>query len=833
MWFLSCDGDHLQGKSLWLRPGSKHLFGRTNPGDGSDQFHAITHKSVSRRHFELHVAPVEPGNSAHLHKRSKITIKDLGSKIGTNIDKERIKSREYSFSTGDHVIKLGNYDVAFRIKWSPMVFSFTGISRSARQSGDPLADYRSKVEQLDVKCITEFVANQTSHVITRKRNTPMALQALVTSRSIVTDKYLDAVQTAAERSPAAGDEITVSSLERDWDLNWPKELDYLPDPSSEPYPREPHDPVFLPNTARQEMFSKYVFIFLTASQYEMFLPVITGGGGKAILREIGSPESGPDLNDFLDFVKGCAGKKGNAAFKLSQHPTEKGGVVVVRPTDASKIAGVDFIQRLDLALDQRSVQQNEFLEPILTIDPTLLRRPLEVDLVADGEDYEQPVEQGNATRADAASKESAPSPPKSPDLPPSVPLRKRRNITRQKITTFDDFDPSQIQRYSPPPPHDNHDQSQRSSVAPFEDDFAAPTSQALSSARKRKADSQAQPIQTTDQILDGLLPGAAAMKKRKLEEANNKKPPAPATNDDSSGVKSKSQPQVKKRKTKEEQQEDLHNLISSRKEEAERRLAENEEHLRSAMEGVEIEDMRNLAVVEEMDIPQSRTNGIGNRDGWKPEWNGRPNWKRFKKRRPGEVDDEEPTRRTVIVSLEQYRPGGKEMDWGFRERSHIDSQSRGSRQPRTQDKVIEGNGMRRRRRATAEAGADTTMTEQAEDEDLRRRVEQSRIEDEREEQERENDVLDMGNVRDPEMRRRQQEAKIRERERRRAESQNATSQRVGLLSGLKDIDGARSEGMVEGTMGRERAARKRVREVVEDDDDDEEGGLHFRRRRRG
>ena len=95
-------------------------------------FHAITHPSVSRKHFELHVGNVAPGASvchsinlfvprltcslqAHLHTKTKLTVRDLGSKVGTFVDGVQIsKNGEKTLDKSQHNIKLGSYTVLFR-----------------------------------------------------------------------------------------------------------------------------------------------------------------------------------------------------------------------------------------------------------------------------------------------------------------------------------------------------------------------------------------------------------------------------------------------------------------------------------------------------------------------------------------------------------------------------------------------------------------------------------------------------------------------------------------------------------------------------------------------
>lgn len=79
------------------------------------------------------------------------------------------------------------------------------------------------------------------------------------------------------------------------------------------------------------------------------------------------------------------------------------------------------------------------------------------------------------------------------------------------------------------------------------------------------------------------------------------------------------------------------------KEEEERRRAD-EETLREELDGLDIEQMKNLAVIEEMEIlPRGQRNGDNLRtpaearaqaksDRWDPAWNGRKNFKKFRRR---------------------------------------------------------------------------------------------------------------------------------------------------------------------------------------------------------
>lgn len=98
MWFLEHES-LFGGKRVWLRPGSKQLFGRTK-GDGRKNVF-IDHKAVSRQHMMIKVLPVLPGEGVspqvepgkpvtkrqtHLKKRSRVEVSDLSCRQGTIID---------------------------------------------------------------------------------------------------------------------------------------------------------------------------------------------------------------------------------------------------------------------------------------------------------------------------------------------------------------------------------------------------------------------------------------------------------------------------------------------------------------------------------------------------------------------------------------------------------------------------------------------------------------------------------------------------------------------------------------------------------------------------
>ena len=130
----------------------------------------INHKSVSRKHATIHVGQVNPGDGTRLHTRSEIKITD-GSKIGTYINGEKICQTSRILDKLEYTIKLGNYEYEFHLKWQPVVLTFTGLSKTAKASSDPLETHRKKLEQAEVKLITEYVSSQTTHAARRSGRT--------------------------------------------------------------------------------------------------------------------------------------------------------------------------------------------------------------------------------------------------------------------------------------------------------------------------------------------------------------------------------------------------------------------------------------------------------------------------------------------------------------------------------------------------------------------------------------------------------------------------------------------------------------------------------------
>lgn len=723
MWLLTCEGDLFGGKRLWLRPGSTHLLGRTSGrSEAGERIQYIDHKSVSRKHLLIEVGKVKGGDSSKLHTRSEIKVKD-GSKIGTTVNGEKFSQETKTLNEKEYTIRLGNYEHLFHLWWHPATLTLSSASKKAK--GDPLAAQREKLDQTDIKLIADYVANETTHCIAKKRNIPGALQALIQARWLVTDEFVDALAVAVERRHADG----TSLLEEDFDVNWPKEDEFIVPAGKEPQPR-PNE-YLKPNPERAEVFQNYVFIFLSQVQHETLLPVITTGGGKALLWEVELGQS--KVEDVVQYVKEVAGKKNSNQFRLSQE-TGRGGIVVVRLNERDE-GWREFMRAIDLALDQRGVEQNQFLDVILTMDTSGLRKQLEEapessNVNATGgapasRPQTQPRDQQRAVTIHDSPPPAEPEPPRTqppaeeqpPEQPPeqqpeqpstAARRRNRRIITQSRFKGFDDFDPSQFSKpasQSPEPLFNMPEASQAPREQDMDVDEPSQPARTQQNSRKRPAPVQEEEEENEEAMYASILTGHAAMKRQKTAAAQNgaasaaKAPTAAAT--ENTG------------KTKKKEKEmDVMAEVKARREREEEKHRQDKKALQESMKDVRIEDLKNLAQVEEMELPaRERLARRGNDEGgsgdrWDPTWNGRKNFKKF---RPQGQRSDGPRLQRVIVTLEEVLRKGHGIGDEYwlnssstnRSKSKSQSQSQSVRQGASRSQRADGEeedvaGFRRR-----------------------------------------------------------------------------------------------------------------------------------------
>lgn len=152
-------------------------------------------------------------------------------------------------------------------------------------------------------------------------------------------------------------------------------------------------------------------------------------------------------------------------------------------------------------------------------------------------------------------------------------------------------------------------------------------------------------------MMASLLPGANAMKKRRAESSQNNR------------QEENIAPKEVIRKPKRQKLDVLEAARQHREAEenaAQEQRREEEASLQASLQDMSIEQMKNLVIVEEMEVPsrdvRSQTVDEGNR--WNDQWNGRKNFKKF--RRKGDLNMPRNRIQTVIVPLEEV----KRKDYG-------------------------------------------------------------------------------------------------------------------------------------------------------------------------
>ena len=654
MWLLESDGDLLLGKKLWLKPGQKYLFGRVKK-DGVRVL--IDHKSISRRHFIVEVAKVNQGDASHIHVRSKVTVTDLNSKGGTQIDGKTLKDTTKELDKPEHTLKPGSAQ-ALRIRWNPVVLTFN-LQPKELKDKDALKDRRERVEQLDIKVVAEYVAKETTHVVAAKRNTAKCLQAIINGKEVVDESYVNALVYAA--TPAdLGEEEATSPLEQDFVAAWPKEAVYLPPRGKETTTRP--DEAYRPNPERGTVFEGYTFVFTDKAQCDMLSSMINAGHGKALLYNLDYGKT--TTEDVVQYMRNCAGDKG---FGDTQYPDFTGAVVMVRfhkMPEQYHVWALELQNNVAISLVQRFVDQAEFLDAILATNPRPLRQSLPYEDTLASSDAPQPASASmssihpstakpprqdtsvTARTADEVQVSSSPETPttstkrpapleEEPALPPKK-KSKLRGPPPKKRVFDDDFDPDSIPAYI------GHDDPSQEVSLPSREESMADSRAASEAPIKEEASTRARaPSADDDDDMDDLLPAAAAMKRRKLEMEKQKGTAGKTSNNDPTPIP------TKPKKAKKEI--DIREVAKAQREAEQARLQKEGERLEGYDE-LPTDRPANLVIVEEMplrtDRPARDNTVDGHRPGWKEEWNGRKNFKGF--RRKGEA----PRRRqNVIVPL--------------------------------------------------------------------------------------------------------------------------------------------------------------------------------------
>jgi hypothetical protein len=340
----------------------------------------------------------------------------------------------------------------YRIKWQPSVLSFSFSSKELKAK-DPLGPVRARLEDLDIKTVIPYIPEKTTHVVQNKRNTAKGLQALVNGKFIVQESYIDALVYAATPQDLENLE-SLSPLEEDFDATWPDPAKHLPPPGKEPV----HRPAvaFAPNPNRSHLFEDYTFVFCDSSQFENLKAPISNGHGKALFYQV--DEGKTTAEQIVQFMGNCVGRK---TFHNGGEDGPKVVLVRFRAKGDAETWSIELGNQVALLMDQRVIEQSEFLDAILRNDPSPLCRALPRESVpasepnviqvapsqipVNAQQMHQSVEPEDAveTRLSKASK----------------PLLPRQFVS--KVKTFDDgFDMDSIPMYKFEPEDGSIDQSQ-------------------------------------------------------------------------------------------------------------------------------------------------------------------------------------------------------------------------------------------------------------------------------------------------------------------------------------------------------------------------------------
>lgn len=689
-----------------------------------------------------------------------------------------------------------------------LTYSFSG----RELKNDPLTTLRAELEQLDIKFLTDYNARATTHVVSKKRNTSKGLQALINGKYIVTSTFTDSVVASAMVQDR--DE---SPLEQDFDAAWPNALDHLPPRGAEA--TQSPSSHYAPDPARQNVFSGYTFIFYDKAQWENLLGPITNGQGKALHREVVAHET--EVDDFVEYVKSAAGKKGLKSF---DDDSAGKGVVVVRylPAKGGDVDWyADFITAVSVQLNHRTIEQKEFLEAILINDASILRRPLLVDSQRQEPDRPRaapPSARESSTdvnMAEPATSVSDVSQDPNQSQSQNGPLRRsrvRRPATK-RFKGFDDDDDDGIPDVkesvsSVPIPEAVPEEPQQVPAQEEEGLFVSQgsvmASQEPEPPQRPSRKKRGRLVHDEDEVMDDIAPTAAAAKRRRIARGEEPVLSEPSTEPMDEEVEPK--PAEKPKKIKKEI--DVLEVARKTREEAEAKARAEQEDLNNLPEDIDLAEIRKLAIVEEMPMrapATARTREQDIADGrWDPRWNGRKNFKRFRSR--GEVTGRPPKR--VIVRLEQVKT--KEFGIGDDYWLEDEEAPRESQAPLSQASRGSESQARQNQAATGETNSQ-----------LRRQAARRTVSDDSDDEEDTGQIsLGFSELEQPSSRPRSSRT-----------SQRTTESQAGRASTRASTQKrAATQPVAEQPAKRVRSTR-RVPVAAESEDSDEEVGFRFGRRR--
>lgn len=493
---------------------------------------------------------------------------------------------------------------------------------------------RNRLEELDIKTIIPYV-EKTTHVVQNKRNTAKGLQALMNAKYIVSDSYLDALVYAATPGDLETTE-SLSLLEIDFDANWPDANQHLPPAGKEPVQRPSE--AFAPNTDRVRVFEGYTFVFCDSGQFDNLSQPINNGHGKSLLFNVQKGET--TAEELLQFMRSAGGEKG-----LDSQRNGEGGVVLVRfRAKGYEDWSIELGNQVALRTDRRVIEQSEFLDAILNVDATTLCRPLPRE---ESSSVPEPPKRGNTRQRvvedvptpEAEESQGLATQQEETTIVEQTQTQSKRSARSQsrpfvsRMKKFDDgFDMEAVPVY-----HSDPIDAAENTFEPLPDNSSKPSQQpSVLSMRVEEREE--------DDDMAELLPGASAMKRRRVESGSRSFREQAAKEEVPKPKRQKVDVIAEARRHREEEEA----AAQERKQEAEITFQE-------AIEGMTVEDMKKLVIVEEYQVPirERESVTVDNTDRWDECWNGRKNFKKF--RRKGDLSIARSRLQAVIVPLDEVK----------------------------------------------------------------------------------------------------------------------------------------------------------------------------------
>ena len=264
---------------------------------------------------------------------------------------------------------------------------------------------------------------------------------------------------------------------------------------------------------------------------------------------------------------------------------------------------------------------------------------------------------------------------KTTSMNPSYSKRRfRRAITESRFKGFDDFDESQIpittiDEPRSPDIHEINTDTARQGTSQSQNLFVGDFPPATTSKSKKRRSPPSEGSINAEDAVDELLPAAAAMKRRRLEEGTAPSSLRRSVRKSAEPVSETAQAKQPKKGNKKGQDIDVLHMARERREAEEEAARQDAESLERALDGMDIEAIKKLIKVEEMEVrPRSKQappQEAQRNDRWDDRWNGRKNFKKFRRRGEGEAMRGQ----RVIVGLEEV----KKKDFGIGEEYWLES----------------------------------------------------------------------------------------------------------------------------------------------------------------